>query len=70
MVTYRDMAPFEAKRAAISPFCDPKPELPVSMLPADTETSRFLDVLEKKHQESQTQLTNAISFSGYRKEGN
>ena len=70
MVTYRDMSPFEAKRVAISPFCDPKPELPMSMLPADTETSRFLDVLEKKHTESQARLTNAISFSGYRKEGN
>lgn len=67
-VTYRDMAPIEAKRVAISPFCDKKPEIPISMQPEGPETSRFLDVLEKKHEESQTKLANAISFSGYRKE--
>ena len=68
IVTYRDMAPIEAKRVAISPFCDKKPELPISMQPEEPDTSRFLDVLEKKHRESQTKLANAISFSGYRKE--
>ena len=68
IVTYRDMAPIEAKRVAISPFCDKKPELPISMQPEEPDTSRFLDVLEKKHMESQTKLANAISFSGYRKE--
>lgn len=69
MVSYNDMPPIQAGRVAISPFCDKKPEIPVSMQPVEPETSRFLDVLEKKHAESQIRLTNAISFSGYRKEG-
>jgi transposase InsO family protein len=68
-VTYRDLPPIQARRVAISPFCDKKPELPAAMQPAEPETSRFLDVLEKKHTVSQVRLTNAISFSGYRKEG-
>ena len=69
LVTYRDMPPIEAHPVAISPFCDRKPELPISMQPVEPETSRFLDILEKKHAETQERLTNAISFSGYRKEG-
>ncbi len=68
LVTYRDMEPVEARRVAISPFCDKKPEIPISMQPGEPDTSRFLDVLEKKHRESRTKLANAISFSGYRKE--
>ena len=68
-VTYRDMPPVEARPVSISPFCDRKPELPISMQGIEPETSRFLDVLEKKYAESQERLTNAISFSGYRKEG-
>ena len=69
IVTYRDMPPVEAHPVAISPFCDRKPELPISMQGIEPETSRFLDVLEKKYTETQERLTNAISFSGYRKEG-
>jgi transposase InsO family protein len=68
-VSYRDMPPIEAKPVAISPFCDKKPELPLSMQSTEPETSRFLDVLEKKHAESQVKLANAISFSRFRKEG-
>ena len=33
------------------------------------DTSRFLDVIEKKYQESQTKLADAISYSSYRKDG-
>jgi hypothetical protein len=68
-VSYRDMPPIEAKPVAISPFCDKNPELPLSMQSTEPETSRFLDVLEKKHAESQVKLANAISFSRFRKEG-
>jgi hypothetical protein len=39
------------------------------MQSTEPETSRFLDVLEKKHAESQVKLANAISFSRFRKEG-
>ncbi len=69
LVSYRDMSPIEAKPVALSPFCDKKPELPVCMQSVEPETSRFLDVLEEKHAESQVKLANAISFSSYRKEG-
>jgi hypothetical protein len=69
MVSYRDMPPIEAKPVVISPFCDKNPELPLSMQSTEPETSRFLDVLEKKHAESQVKLANAISFSRFRKEG-
>ena len=69
LVSYRDMPPVEAKPVAISPFCDKKPELPVCLQSEEPETSRFLDVLEHKHADSQVKLANAISFSRYRKEG-
>ena len=68
LVFYRDMPPMEAKPVAISPFCDKKPEIPISMQDMEPKTSRFLDVLEKKHADSQVKLANAISFSSYRKE--
>ena len=45
-----------------------KDAVSVSMQEVEPKTSRFLDVLEKKHAESQVKLANAISFSSYRKE--
>ena len=68
LVSYRDMPPVEAKLVAISPFCDKKPELPVCLQSEESETSRFLDVLEHKHTDSQVKLAIAISLSCYRKE--
>ena len=45
------------------------------MLPAEMQeqtpmTSRFLDALEARHERTQRQLTDAISFASYRKEAN
>jgi hypothetical protein len=37
------------------------------MLPVEPETSRFLDVLEKKHRERMKQNADAISFASLRK---
>ncbi len=68
-VRYGTMAPIAIKRASIGAFCDRKPELPDSMQNVAPETSRFLDVLEKKHQESFRKVTNAISFGEYWKDG-
>ena len=31
-------------------------------------TSRFLDVLEKRHEQNRRQMADAISFAAYRKE--
>ena len=67
-VHYKDMDPIRAKKAEIGSFCDPKPEIPASMLPIEAGTSRMLDLLEKKHMERQEKIAAAISFSSYRKE--
>lgn len=43
--------------------------LPVSMQEQETEASRFLSALEKKHEQSRRQVADAISFGQYRKDG-
>lgn len=68
-VSYPGMAPFTANPLKIGAYCDKNPTLPVSMQEAEPESSRFLDVLEKKQEESRRQVTNAISFSQFRKDG-
>ena len=35
----------------------------------ETEASRFLSALEKKHEQSRRQVADAISFGQYRKDG-
>ena len=68
-VSYPGMPPFEAKRLEIGSFCDKKPELPIAMQPLEPETSRMLDILEKKHHESRARRTDAISYGSFRKDG-
>ena len=67
-VNYPGIEPFRAAPLRIGEYCDQKPELPVSMLAVEPETSRFLDALEKKHEESAKRRADAISFGAYRKE--
>ena len=67
-VHYKDMEPFEVHPLEMSEYCKPKPKLPDTMLPVKPETSRFLDVLEKKHKERMQQNADAISFASLRKE--
>ena len=67
-VHYPGIVPFQAKPLEISSYCDQKPALPASMQPVEPETSRFLDALEKKYNESMQQRADAISFSSYGKE--
>ena len=45
------------------------PSLPVSMQEQETESSRMLAALEKKHVQTRQQRADAISFGKYRKDG-
>ena len=67
-VSYPGIKPFLAKPLTIGEFSDPKPELPQSMLPEEAECSRFLQGLQKVHDQKRVHSTNAISFGDYRKE--
>lgn len=69
LVHYKDLEPIKAFPVKIGAFCDRKPELPLAMQPEEPETSRFLDVLEKQHENRRARMTNAISFGTYRKDG-
>lgn len=68
-VSYPGIESFVARPIQIGEFCDKTPELPLSMLPEEPECSRFLKGLEKRQQKSRNQQANAISFGGYRKDG-
>ena len=64
----KGMEPFEAHPLKMGEYCKPRPKLPDTMLPVEPETSRFLDVLEKKHRQRMQQNADAISFASLRKE--
>lgn len=66
-VRYPGMEPMDVKALVIGSYCDPKPAVPASMLPAEPQSSRMLDVLESKHAARVQLQANAISFSGFRK---
>ncbi len=66
-VSYDGIKPFLAKPLQINEYCDPKPEIPVSMLPADPESSRFLEGLKRRREQSLKMQANALSFSSYGK---
>ena len=60
----KDSASFTASPVQIGEYC--AREIPVPRAVAEEPvTSRFLDVLEKKHRESQKKLADAISYSDY-----
>ena len=63
------MQPFTAQSLKIGAFCDKNPTLPVTMLETETESSRFLNVLEKKQEQSLRRMADAISFGQFRKDG-
>lgn len=69
MVHYSGMEPFPAMPVKIGAFCDKTPALPQSMQASETECSRFLSALERKHELSNQQKADAIFFGGYRKDG-
>ena len=66
-VRYPGIAPFIASSLQITSYCSQEPAMPVEMLPAQPETSRLLDALEKKHQESKGRMADAISYASLRK---
>ena len=66
---YSRMEPFTADPVKIGPFCDKAPSLPLSMQEQETESSRMLAALEKKHVQARQQRADAISFGEYRKDG-
>ena len=68
-VRYKDMEPFTAQPVKMGAFCDKTPAIPESMQEKEAGSSRFLDALEKKHEESMTRKADAISFGRYRKDG-
>ena len=67
-VSYPGVKPFDVHPIAIGEFCDPKPEIPQSMLETPPEESRFLKGLARKREKSRKQAADAISFRDYRKE--
>lgn len=66
-VSYDGIKPFLAKPLQINEYCDPKPEIPVSMLPVEPESSRFLEGLKRRREQSLQMQANALSFSRYGK---
>ena len=67
-VSYPGMQPFDVHPMVIGEFCDPKPEIPQSMLPVPAEESRFLQGLARKREKSRKYTSDAISFRDFRKE--
>ena len=68
-VRYQGVTPIKAKRIRIGAYADKKPPMPIGMTDQIPETSRLLDALEKKYKEDHRLLADAISFTGYGKEG-
>ena len=68
-IHYPGMQPFTAQPLKIGAFCDKNPTLPVTMQETETESSRFLNVLEKKQEQSLRRMADAISFGQFRKDG-
>lgn len=68
-VNYPGMESFTAKPVKIGPFCDKNPAIPAAMQKAKPESSRMLDVLEKKREQSMNRMADAISFGSFRKDG-
>ena len=67
-VSCQGVEPFQVKPLQIGSYCETGQKLPPSMQEKEPETSRFLDALEKKHEESAKRCADAISFGGYKKE--
>ena len=68
-VRYQGVTPIKAKRVRIGAYADKKPPMPIGMTDQIPETSRLLDALENKYKEDHRLLADAISFTGYGKEG-
>lgn len=67
-VSHAGAEPFQASPLKIGSYCDQKQPLPPSMESIDSETSRFLDALASRREETRQRTADAISFGSYRKE--
>lgn len=67
-ITAEGIQPFQAVPLKIGAYCDQRQTLPDGMQEQETETSRFLDALEKQHVERTRRYADAISYGAYRKE--
>ena len=67
-IRHPGMEAFTARPVRIGEFCDKKPALPISMQQQEASSSRLLDALEKKHEESQARIADAISYADLMKE--
>lgn len=68
-VHYSEMEPFTAQPLKIGAFCGKSPTLPVTMQETEPESSRLLEVLEKKREQSRSRMADAISFGWFKKDG-
>lgn len=68
-VSYPGFDPFTARPVMIGEYCDSSPALPASMQEQKPSTSRFLDALERKHEETVQRKADAISFAALKKGG-
>ena len=67
-ISYPGIQPFTARPARIGEYCDCEETPPISMQACPPVSSRFLDALEKKHEQSREKMTDAISFASYKEE--
>lgn len=67
-ISYPGIESFTAAPLQIGEYCSPKPEIPVSMLPVEPETSRFLEGLKRQREKKVQMQANALSFGNYGKE--
>lgn len=68
IIRHPGIEPFEVKPLKIGEYCDQKPTLPVEMQLVQAKSSRLLDGLQNRHEESRKLVANAISFADYGKE--
>ncbi|MCH4020138.1 MAG: DDE-type integrase/transposase/recombinase [Erysipelotrichaceae bacterium] len=61
-VYYKSMEPFKIKPVVIGSYASRTPEVPAAMTDKAPETSRLLDVIEKKYKERQEKRADAISY--------
>lgn len=66
-VHYPGVEDFACKPLSIEAYCNKNQPEVRSLKTVEPETSRFLDALEKQHEENQKRRADAISFGGYRK---
>ena len=67
-VSYPGIPSFTARPLQIGEYRTQKPATPVSMLPVEPESSRFLAALRRKREETKQHNADAISFAAFRKE--